>query len=157
MLRAAEIDLLIAIEGRAPSAAARIAAERFGMTHGAARSWINRLRKRDLLRTVAIVDRARCGAAIESVARIGVDWSHPAATDLETALRDDPAVTQAALTVGPFDYMVFAIHDDQYEAAAWSRRIQSQPCVSWCRVDRMQTRFKRFASAAILLKPADAQ
>jgi len=152
-LCASEIELLVAIEGRAPPAAVRAAARQFCLSEAAARRWISRLRKRELLRIVAIVDRARCGPAIESVAHIRVDWSHPAAKDLEASLRDDPAVTQAAATFGPFDYSVFAIHDDPYEAAAWSRRLQAQPCVSWCSVDRMQTRFQRPALAATLLTP----
>jgi DNA-binding Lrp family transcriptional regulator len=155
--RASEIDVLVAIEGRSPAAAVRAVARQFRLSEAAARSWITRLRKRELLRIVAMVDRARCGAAIESVAYIRVDWSHPGASDLEPALRDDPAVTEAAFTFGPFDYTVFAIHDDQYEAAAWSRRLQALPYVSWCRVDRLQTRFKRFACAATLLTSAGAQ
>ena len=145
---------MIAVEGRSPPAAVVAAAHRFCMSKAAARAWITRLRKRGLLRTVAVVDFARCGATVESVAHIRIDWSHPEAADLEAALREDPAVTQAALTLGPFDYTVFAIHHDRYQASAWSSWLQSLPYVSWCRVDLAQTRFKRFASATALLQRA---
>lgn len=155
-LRASEIDLLIAIEGR-PPAAVHATAQRFCLSQAALRSWIRRLKKRNLLRTVAIVDRTRQRPTVESVAYIKVDWSHPAAMDLEGALRTDPAVTEAALTLGPFDYTAFVAHDDHHAAAAWSRWLRSQPCVSWCRVNRMQTQFKTFAFAAALLKPAGAE
>src|SRR5689334_649478 len=109
-LRASDIDLLIAIEGRSPSAA-RAAAARICSSPAALRSWIGRLKKRQVLRTVAVVDRARCRPTVESVVRIRVDWSHPGAAALEAALRNDAAVTQAARTSGAFDYVAYAIHD----------------------------------------------
>ena len=149
-----DIELVMAVDGCAPPRAVAAAAQRFGMSKASARAWINRLRRRGLLRTAALVDRARCGPLVESVAYVRVNWSHPEVGRLETTLREDPAVIQAALTFGPFDYTAFAIHADGYGAANWSRWLDAQPYVSWCRVERVQTRFNRFAAAATLLPPA---
>jgi hypothetical protein len=129
-------------------------AVRLNLEPAVVRRRLQSLRLRELLRTVTLV-RLRCLRSwVESIAQINVDWSHPGAAHLEAALRDDPLVTHASRTLGPFDYSIFTVHPDPYAAALWLSVLQAQPFVLRCRVDRVQTKFERFAFAAAILNPS---
>jgi DNA-binding Lrp family transcriptional regulator len=151
-LSAADLEVVLAVEGRSPQTMEALAV-RLKLDPAIVWRHLQDLRQREVLQTVTLVRLRRLPSWVESIAHIHVDWSHPEAADLEAALRDDPSVTQAARTLGPFDYSVFAVHPDPQAAARWVSVLRARPCVLRCRVDRAQTKFERFTFAAAILAP----
>jgi DNA-binding Lrp family transcriptional regulator len=151
-LSTADLELVLAVEGRSSQPIEDLAV-RLQLEPAVVWRRLQSLRLREILQTVTLVRLRRLPSWVESLAHIHVDWSHPEAADLEAALRDDPLVTHAARTLGTFDYSVFAVHPDPYAAARWVSVLRARPCVLLCRVDRVQTKFERFAFAAAILNP----
>jgi DNA-binding Lrp family transcriptional regulator len=141
------------LEGKSLESASA-AARSLGVSTGAMRRRLQALHDRGVLRCVTLTNSEALGRRIESTARIRVDWSRrEGVARFEAALRADPCVSDAAVVTGAYDYIVYASHPSTAEAIAWMRSMDEHDCITWRRVDRARTCFKRFAFAAALFGP----
>jgi DNA-binding Lrp family transcriptional regulator len=116
----------LATDGRQSN---RQIARQLGVSEGTIRSRLRRLEEANLVRVVAVTNRAVLGD-IGSIAFIGVRVNGPAADDVAEALAALPEVYMVNVTVGNYDLMLSVVTRDRAELAAFTTdRLPSIPGV----------------------------